>query len=51
MKTEKNKTYRLKLTAQQQEEVRELLGRTGETLELTVEELEERILPGYSSTQ
>ncbi len=50
MKTERNKLYQLKLTAQQQAEVRELTGKNAEALELTVEELEERIAPGLNAT-
>jgi hypothetical protein len=50
MKTEPRKTYHLKLTPRQQEELRELTGKTGEALELTIEELEERIAPGLSAT-
>jgi mRNA-degrading endonuclease RelE of RelBE toxin-antitoxin system len=46
MKTEKSKTYQVKLTPRQQEEVRELTGKDAETISLTVEELEERINPG-----
>jgi hypothetical protein len=50
MTTEQGKTYQLRLTPQQQAEVLELTGKTGEALQLTVEELEERILPGFSGT-
>ncbi len=49
MKTERSKIYQLKLTPQQQAEVRELTGKEAEGLDLTVEELEERIVPGLSS--
>jgi hypothetical protein len=43
---QKGHTYQLKLTPQQQAEVRELTGKDAEALELTAEELEERIQPG-----
>jgi hypothetical protein len=45
MKTEPGKTYQVKLTPAQQQEVRELTGKDAETISLTVEELEERIAP------
>ncbi len=48
MKTEKSTPYRLQLTTQQRAEIRELTGKEAESLELTVEELEERINPGLS---
>jgi hypothetical protein len=50
MRTEKNKVYQLKLTPQQRAEVQELTGKNAEALELTVEELEERIAPGLMAT-
>jgi len=50
MRTDSSKTYQLKLTPRQQEELRELTGKTGEALQLTIEELEERILPGFGAT-
>ncbi len=37
---------RIKLTKDQQEEIRRVTGKNAEALELTVEELEERIAPG-----
>jgi hypothetical protein len=46
MATENTRTYHLKLTPQQQAEVRELTGKDAATLQLAVEELEERIAPG-----
>ena len=49
MKTEKDKTYQLKLTPRQQEEIRELTGKEGDTLEFSIMELEERIAPGMNS--
>jgi len=49
MKTEKSTTYQLKLTSQQRAEIRELTGKEAEALDLTLEELEERIAPGLSS--
>jgi hypothetical protein len=45
MKTEKGKTYQLRLTPEQRAEVRELTGKEADTLELSIEELEERIAP------
>ena len=39
------KTYELKLTEQQKAEVKELTGKDGDVVALTVEELEERIAP------
>ena len=45
MKTDPSKTYELKLTEQQKAEVRELTGKDGDVVTLTVEELEERIAP------
>jgi hypothetical protein len=50
METHSRNTYQLKLTPRQQEELRELTGKTGEALELTLEELEERITPGFAAT-
>jgi hypothetical protein len=38
-------SLRLKLTPEQQEQVRQALGREAEAIELSVEELEERIAP------
>ena len=45
MKTDKEKTYALKLTPQQQAEVKELTGKDGDSITFTIEELEERISP------
>jgi len=45
MTTDKSKTYQLKLTHEQRAEIRELTGKEAEALELSVEELEERIAP------
>ena len=45
MTTENSKNYQLKLTAQQRAEIRELTGKDAEALELSVEELEQRIAP------
>jgi hypothetical protein len=39
-------SIRLRLTPEQQEEIRKATGKTAETLELSIEELEERIAPG-----
>jgi len=49
MKTEPGKIYQLKLTPAQQKEIQELTGKEGETVSLTVEELEERIAPGWTN--
>jgi hypothetical protein len=49
MKTEPGKIYHLKLTPAQQQEIRELTGKDSETVSLRVEELEERIAPGWTS--
>jgi uncharacterized small protein (DUF1192 family) len=38
-------SVRLKLTPEQQQQVKEAIGKDAEALELTVEELEERIAP------
>jgi hypothetical protein len=40
----------MRLTPQQQAEVRELTGKDAEALELRIEELEERIVPGLGAT-
>ena len=48
MTAKPNDPVRLTLTPKQQEEIRQAIGRDGETLELTVEELEERIAPRIS---
>jgi hypothetical protein len=49
MKTEKAKTYELKLTPQQKAEIKELTGKEAEVLTLQVEELEERIAPALAA--
>ncbi|HEX5964097.1 MAG TPA: hypothetical protein VFY42_10250 [Gemmatimonadales bacterium] len=49
MKTQPGKIYQLKLTPAQQQEIRELTGKETEIVLLTVEELEERIAPGWTS--
>jgi uncharacterized small protein (DUF1192 family) len=41
----KNEPVRLKLTPEQQNEVRKATGKSAEAIELSVEELEERIAP------
>ena len=38
--------FRMKLTKEQQDEIRKATGKNAEVLELSVEELEERIAPG-----
>jgi hypothetical protein len=39
-------SVRLKLTPEQQEQIKKATGKNAEALELTVEELEQRIAPG-----
>ena len=46
MKQERD-SIQLKLTPQQQEAIRQVTGKTAETLELNIMELEERIAPGF----
>lgn len=46
MKTKPGKQYQLTLSAKQQAEVKELIGKDVESVTLTIEELEERIAPG-----
>jgi hypothetical protein len=41
----KNEPVRLKLTPEQQNEIRKATGKNAEAIELSVEELEERIAP------
>ena len=43
-------TFRMTLTPEQKEEVRKTTGKEAEAIELTVEELEERIAPARKST-
>ena len=45
--TESKGSVRLTLTPEQQEEIRQATGELTDTLELSIEELEERITPGY----
>jgi hypothetical protein len=40
-------SVQLKLSAQQQEQIRKATGKEADTLELSIEELEERIAPGH----
>jgi hypothetical protein len=42
---ESKEPVRIKLTAEQQKEVQKATGKTAESLELSVQELEERIAP------
>ncbi len=42
---EKKKPVRLQLTEEQKQQVREATGKEAEAIELTVEELEERVSP------
>jgi uncharacterized small protein (DUF1192 family) len=39
-------TFRMKLTPEQKDQVRKATGKDAEAIELSVEELEERIAPG-----
>ena len=43
-------SVRLKLTPEQQEAIKRAVGKDTDALELTVEELEERIAPGAGGT-
>lgn len=43
---DKNEPVRLKLTPEQQNEIKKATGKNAEALELSVQELEERIAPG-----
>ncbi len=43
----KKDTITLKLTAEQQEQVKQATGKTGDTLEFSIMELEERIAPSF----
>jgi hypothetical protein len=45
MTTKKGNTYQLELTPEQRSVVRELTGQDAETLEFSIQELEERIAP------
>ena len=45
MPDKKGTTYRLTLTPEQRTEVRDLTGKEAESIELTIDELEERIAP------
>jgi hypothetical protein len=40
-------SVQLKLTREQQEQIRQATGKLTDTLELSIEELEERIAPGF----
>jgi hypothetical protein len=40
-------SVQLKLTSEQQEQIRKATGKSTDTLELSIEELEERIAPGW----
>jgi hypothetical protein len=40
-------SVQLKLTPEQQEQIRQATGKSSDTLELSIMELEERITPGY----
>jgi hypothetical protein len=42
-------TFTMKLTQQQKEEIRKVTGKDAEVLELSVEELEERIAPAKTN--
>jgi hypothetical protein len=45
--TESRGSVQLRLTPEQQEEIRRVTGKLTDTLELSIEALEERILPGF----
>jgi hypothetical protein len=45
--TERPGSIQLTLTPEQQEQIRKATGKLTDTLELSIEELEERIAPGY----
>jgi hypothetical protein len=45
--TESRGSVQLKLTPEQQEEIRKVTGKLTDTLEFSIEELEERIAPYY----
>lgn len=49
MKAEKDGKYELKLSPQQQAEIKELTGRDGTVITFEIEELEERIAPKLAS--
>ncbi len=40
----------LRLTPEQQKQIRQATGKLGDTLELSIMELEERIAPGYKGS-
>jgi len=42
-------TFKLTLTSEQKEQIRKATGKDASTLELSVEELEERIAPGTAT--
>jgi hypothetical protein len=44
---ERQGSVQLKLTPEQQEEIRKATGKTTDTLEFNIMELEERIAPGF----
>jgi uncharacterized small protein (DUF1192 family) len=44
-----DRTFTMKLTQQQKEEIRKVTGKDAEVLELSVEELEERIAPAMTN--
>ena len=45
--SERRGSVQLKLTPEQREAIRDATGKTTETLEFSIMELEERIAPGY----
>jgi hypothetical protein len=47
--TDRRGSVQLKLTREQQEQVRQATGKLTDTLELSIEELEERIAPGRTN--
>jgi hypothetical protein len=44
---ERRESVRLMLTPEQKEQIRQVTGKLTDTLELSIEELEERIAPGF----
>ncbi len=45
--TKSSDLVQLRLTREQQEQIRQATGKVGDTLELSIMELEERIAPGF----
>jgi len=45
--TERRDSVQLRLTPEQQEQIRKVTGKVTDTLEFSIQELEERIAPGW----